>query len=109
MTDNRIREGLDKLNNIDKPVEAKNKATGKKSSLGKIKDEVRFNDGENLHVIQQIELLKPKDGEKFAYRCGYYTYDKNGKKRYWGGAPSILKGSEFAELYSKAIQKGWFR
>lgn len=77
--------------------------------MGKIVDEVRFNEGENLHVIQQIELLVLKDGEKFVYRCGYYTYDKNGKKRYWGGAPSILIGRDFAGLYSMALKKGWFR
>ena len=42
MNDTKIREGLESLINIGKPVRAKNKITGERFELGKLKAKLGF-------------------------------------------------------------------
>jgi hypothetical protein len=100
---------LDSYTGLNKPVEFKNKYEPGKVLLGKIIDEVGFISFDYKYVIQKIELAPniSWDGSRYAYRSGYYTFDGNLRKVFWGQYHACLSEREYEQLLALARAKGW--
>jgi hypothetical protein len=97
-----ILEKLRNLNNTGKQIKGKIKGTDEKEIKGIIIDEVSQMSGDNKYVIQKID-----GGNKTFYRSGYYTFDSNFERLYFGESSPIMMESDFLFLINKAKQKGW--
>lgn len=99
-----ICKRLEELNNIGKPIIGEIKGTEEQEIKGIIIDEVsHMVNNENKYVIQQISFGEGEIG----YRIGYYTYDANYKKLYYGGKCPIMNEPNFTILINEAKKKGW--
>lgn len=103
MSREEIVKRLKELNNIDKEIKGKIKGTDEKEVKGIIKDEISHIVSDNKYVIQRIEIKNNDIG----YRFGYYTFDANYKRLYYGESSPIMKDTDFSILLNKAIEKGW--
>ena len=100
-----IEKRLIELNNIGKDIIGKVKGTDQKEVKGTIIDEVsHMTDNENKYVIQKLEL----SDNNISYRIGYYTYDSNKTRLYYGESSPIIDSETFVILVNKAKDKGWF-
>ena len=106
------KEKLKKLEaktKIGKPVYFKNKDGSGYRTMGIVEDEVYIIIGEYKQMIQRIKFAKGEswDGSEYAYRTGYYTYDKKGVNIKWGQYTQFLTQKEYKRLLEKAKEKGW--
>ena len=100
-----VEKRLSNLNNIGKDIIGKVKGTGQKEIKGTIIDEVsHMADKENKYVIQKLRL----GDENISYRIGYYTFDSNKTRLYYGESSPIIDSETFNILINKAKKKGWF-
>ncbi len=76
---------------------------------GTVKDEVYIIVADYKHMIQRIELAEgiTRDGSKYAYRTGYYTFDADHNHVLWGQFTQCLTEKQYNELLGKARDKGW--
>ena len=103
------RQKLATYTGLGKQVRFKDKNGGPRFVLGRVIDEVAILSGDYKHVIQKIELVPSQswDGSRFAYRSGYYTWDRPFAQVKWGQYHACLSAREFARLAKEARRKGW--
>jgi hypothetical protein len=100
---------LEAMSMIGKDINFRDKKTGIAEPWGVVKDEVYILVGDYKHMIQRIRFHEGKGwgGNRYAYRTGYYTFDKKMQRIVWGQFTQFLTQSEYKELLSKAKEKGW--
>jgi hypothetical protein len=83
--------------------------SGKPWQPGLVVDEVYIMVSDYKHLIPQIEFAPGQswDGSRYAYRTGYYTYDKDMRNIKWGQYTQFLTEKDYRTLLSRARQKGW--
>jgi hypothetical protein len=76
---------------------------------GVVVDEVYIMVSEHKHVIQKIKFLPGEswDGSRFAYRTGYWTYDKDMRRIKWGQFSQFLSEKDYRQLLKRAKEKKW--
>src|SRR5437899_2041436 len=96
---NEQTERLEGMSGIGKPLTHKNKDGSGWTRMGTVEDEVFERVGEYKHLIQRIRLAQTSwDGCEYAYRTGYYTYDRNLKNIKWGQYSQFLTQKAYREL-----------
>ena len=108
MNDEKIKR-LEAMSGIGKNVRFKKKEGGGYTHMGIIEDEVYIMVGDYKHLLQKIKF-NPEiswDGSVYAFRTGYYTYDKDRNHIKWGQFSQCLTEKEYRVLLKKAIDKGW--
>jgi hypothetical protein len=107
---NEQRKKLESMSMIGRKISCKDKQQrGIQWEPGIVVDEVYIMVSDYKHMIQKIEFSDGEswDESKYAYRTGYYTYDKDMKNIKWGQYTQFLTEKEYRELLKKAKDKGW--
>ncbi len=107
---NEQKARLESMSMIGRKISCKDKLQREpRWEPGTVIDEVYIMVSDYKHMIQKIEFADRQswDGSKFAYRTGYYTYDKDMKHIKWGQYTQFLTEKEYRELLKRAREKGW--
>ncbi len=103
------RRRLESMSMIGNKITCKDKHGGPMWEPGVVVDEVYVMVSDYKHMIQKIEFSPGEswDGSQFAFRTGYYTYDKEMNKIKWGQFTQFLTEKEYTELLKRAKEKNW--